>query len=159
MLLVRADDLVMRLTSEVSSPNLRQRRSGISESKRAVLFDHGRLAPGATASTNMLKNDSHPHELVLRIELAKQYVDAVSSGWDMAPLLYQHHYLHEAGIFFLRHHTSSFATDAAIRDLRATFLVTLKEDFGVQLNVSEYQDMHLENQIDLGGGNTIAPYE
>jgi len=82
-----------------------------------------------------------------------------TSGIEVFPYLYQHHWLHEAGVKYLRRWSSSYNSDAALRQLRRDFLTFLRDDYGIAAaNPDAYESEPLTNQIDLGGGNTVAPY-
>ena len=66
--------------------------------------------------------------------------------------------LHEAGINYLKRWTS-VNDDNKIRTLRYQFMALLRDRYGIK---KSDPDAHLNdpvaNQIDLGGGNFIAPY-
>lgn len=67
---------------------------------------------------------------------------------------HMHHYTHEAGIDYLKLRTSYY-TDENIFKLRHQFLERLRDDFGISLNPSEFDDVPLDGVVDLGGGNHI----
>ena len=62
------------------------------------------------------------------------------------------------GIKFLRRWTA-FKLDSEIRALRHSFLVALRDTFGIGLvRPDNWNDLPLHAQIDLSRGNTVVPY-
>jgi hypothetical protein len=80
------------------------------------------------------------------------------AGEDSFPLMYAHHWTHEAGIQYLQRMTS-VKTDSDIKKLRKAFVVMLKKDYGLEIPDAEtFDEVPIHAQLDLGGGNTIMPY-
>jgi hypothetical protein len=81
-----------------------------------------------------------------------------SAGIEVFPYLFQHHFTHEAGERYLLRWTSA-NTEAKIRQMRRDFIIFLRDEYGLaNCDPDLYQNEPLANQIDLGRGNTIAPY-
>lgn len=79
------------------------------------------------------------------------------SGVDAVAFGHGHHFTHEAGIDYLKRRTS-LDTDEKIFALRKKFLVRLQEDFGIDFNPDDFDDVPLDGVVDLGGGNRIMAY-
>lgn len=91
------------------------------------------------------------------------------SGKDIYPYTKQYHQRHEAATKVFKAFTS-MSTDAAIRAGRRQALLFYQDEMvvgtpiGENVNpniiaaLEENDSIHIENQIDLGGGSTIVPY-
>lgn len=70
-----------------------------------------------------------------------------------------HHYTHESVVLFMKRRTS-LKTDEDIHQLRKDFLTRLKDEFFISaiVDADQYDDIPLDGEIDLGGGNRIVGY-
>ncbi|KAL3916668.1 MAG: hypothetical protein SGILL_005072 [Bacillariaceae sp.] len=89
--------------------------------------------------------------------IADGMLPTLQSGVEAVAFGHGHHFTHEAGIEYLMKRTS-YNTDDKIHALRKKFLSRLKNDFQINLEPDDYDDIPLDGVIDLGGGNKIMAY-
>lgn len=81
------------------------------------------------------------------------------SAIETNPYLKAHHYTNEAALEFFKRRTT-MTTDKDIFDLRKSFLTKLRDDFLISAvgNIDDFDEIPLDGEIDLGGGNKIVGY-
>lgn len=67
-------------------------------------------------------------------------------------------FTHEAALHFFKFRTTSLQTDQDILALRKSFMARLRSRYGIDVDPDGFDDIPLDGEIDLGGGNQILAY-
>lgn len=126
----------------------------------SMIFDDQVLAPKKSTVETFLFDDNIP--LMETNDWRFSFVadgklGTMLSGFDAVVFGHGYHFTHEAGLDYLKRRTS-INTDEKIFGLRKSFLVRLRDTFGINLNPDSYDEIPLDGVIDLGGGNKIMAY-
>lgn len=125
-----------------------------------MMFDDQVIDPIPSPKTTTLLQDFIPGVQVndWRFTIIADGMLPALTGVEALPFGNAYHYTHEAALHFFKLRTTSLKTDGAIGALRTQFLQRLRDDFGIDINPEDYDDIPLDGEIDLGGGNQILAY-
>lgn len=126
----------------------------------SMIFDDQVLAPKKSTVETFLFDDIIPlmETNDWRFSfMADGKLGTMLSGFDAVVFGHGYHFTHEAGLDYLKRRTS-INTDEKIFALRKSFLVRLRDTFGIGLDPDSFDEIPLDGVIDLGGGNKIMAY-